>query len=568
MDSRAIGDIFREVTSVTEEQLKEAQAIQEKTGEPLGVILVRMGAITEKEKVKALGKQWGIPFVDLEEVELDEDLINTFPPRIMRQYRVIPLKLTDNRLTLAMANPVDIFTIDEIQIMTGYKIEPVIASEEDIETALRRLGSAHERITEDIKRILDGAEETIVQTIEDEEELDPTEAASLAEQGPIVQLVDKILSSAVSEGASDIHVQPEPDEVRIRYRVDGVLHDSMTLPKRLHPPIIARIKVMAEMDITEKRRPQDGRISLSIDGRPFDFRVSTLPGVNGEKAVLRILDKSSITLGLENLGFSPETLEKFNELISRSWGIILVTGPTGSGKSTTLYSALHRLNTPEKNIITVEDPVEYQVAGLTQAHVNVKAGLTFAEVLRSMLRQDPDIIMVGEIRDRETAVIATEAALTGHLVLSTLHTNTAPGAIARLVEMKIEPFLLASSIIGVQAQRLVRRICPKCKEPFTPPEKSLRRLNFPEDELANAQFMRGAGCEYCRGTGYKGRIGVYELMIITDEIREAILREEPEHEIARIAREQGMQTLAEDGMRKVMAGITTPEELLRVITAE
>jgi len=569
--SPAIAYIFLQHPSVTREALDKAMETCKETGEPVGQVLVDMGVISNKERVEYQGKLWGIPFVDLATIEVDDELLQVVPPHVMRQYKAIPVRLEERKLTVAMANPTNVLQIDEIQLITGYNVLSAIACEDDIDDVLRKIGSAEDALRSKISDVLESFGDELSGTLEaaeQEEELDDAVTAQLAEDAPVIKLANTIIIQGLQEGASDIHIQPEEDRVRVRYRLDGVLSDSpMPIPKQVQSPLISRIKIMSEMDISERRKPLDGRMSLTWEGRDYDFRVSTLPGVNGEKAVMRVLDKSAINMGLEKLGFAPDTLERFLNVVASPWGIILVTGPTGSGKSTTLYSALSIKNTGQECIITVEDPVEYQVAGITQAHVNQKAGLTFASTLRSMLRQDPDIIMVGEIRDAETAIIATEAALTGHLVLSTLHTNDAPGAIARLNEMQIEPFLIASSIQGVLAQRLVRTVCSKCAEPYQPPEKSLRRINFPRDQLHNARFMRGKGCDACHQKGFKGRLGVFELMVMTDEIREAVLDEKATHVIADIAQEQGMRTLAQDAMLKVAQGLTTPEQMLKVCQA-
>jgi type IV pilus assembly protein PilB len=399
-----------------------------------------------------------------------------------------------------------------------------------------------------------------------EDEVSVEALRELVEEAPIVRLANLIISRGVQDGASDIHVEPGRAGVRVRYRVDGILQDAQTLPKKVQASLVSRIKIMADMDIAEKRCPQDGRISLIIEGKQFDFRVSTLPSVFGEKVVLRILDKSALNIGLSKLGLLPKTLESFESLITRTYGIILVTGPTGSGKSTTLYSVLSKLNSGEKNILTIEDPVEYELAGITQVGVNPKAGLTFARGLRTMLRQDPNIIMVGEIRDSETGMIAIEAALTGHLVLSTLHTNDAPGAVARLLDMGIEPFLISSSVIGVLAQRLLRLICPKCKNAYVPPADAMRRLGMQVDGQ-KVKFYRGQGCDYCKNTGYKGRVGVYEMMVMNDPIRELALARASSHRIKEVAVQTGMKTLKDDATEKVLLGMTTLEESLRVIYA-
>ena len=391
----------------------------------------------------------------------------------------------------------------------------------------------------------------------------------LSGEAPVVRLTNMIISRGITDKASDIHIEPGKDGLRIRYRVDGILSDGMTLPKKAQASVTSRIKIMADMDISEKRAPQDGRISATIEGRPYDFRVSTLPAVFGEKIVMRVLDKANISVGLHKLGLLPYTFEMFESMIQRTYGIILVTGPTGSGKSTTLYSVLAKLNSGEKNILTIEDPVEYELSGITQSMVNNRAGMTFAAGLRSMLRQDPNIIMVGEMRDQETAMIAIEAALTGHLVLSTLHTNDAPGSVARLLDMGVESFLIASSIAGVLAQRLLRTVCAKCKEPYSPPKDAIKRIGMNLDILDKSEvtFYRGKGCDHCKGTGYKGRVGVYELMPVNDKVRELILARGSSYAIREAAIEAGMRTLKDDAMEKILLGITTLEESLRVIYA-
>ncbi len=576
MDShtKSIGDIIGQMTDVSEEQLAEAARRREESGQPLGQILVSMGAITEKDLVKCLGRQWDIPFIDLEETEPDPELLRSFPAHIMRQYAVVPIRQEGGQVMLAMENPLDIFRIDEIQLATGRKILPCIASGTEIKHELRRRGITGDSMRDAIDEIMqsigdDDSGSSGFEIREEEEEPDAKELLSLLEEAPVVRLVNMIIQEGITEGASDIHVQPEPDgKARVRYRIDGRCRDGrIVVPKELVPPLIVRLKVMSDADISERRKPQDGRISMRISGKEYDFRVSFLPGVHGEKVVLRILDKSGVMIGLESLGFLDHTLSVMQDVITRTYGIILVSGPTGSGKSTTLYSILHALNTSEVNILTVEDPVEYQLAGLTQVQVNVRAELTFANALRSFLRQDPDIIMVGEIRDGETALIATEAALTGHLVLSTIHTNDAPSAATRLIEMRIEPFLIASSMVAVLAQRLLRKVCPKCCEEYIPPTRALRRLGLGPEAREDAVFLRGVGCQHCRDTGYKGRTGAFELMVVTDKVKTAILAEEASHTIRQKAIEDGMVPLLEDGLQKVLAGITTPEALLSVVHA-
>ncbi|MDH7601498.1 MAG: type II secretion system ATPase GspE [Armatimonadota bacterium] len=570
-----IGEIFVRKGLITRDQLRQALERQKllKRQESLGDVLVSMGFITEKDRVMCLGEQWGVPYVELNDLEVDSSVIKLVPQSTARKLKVVPIGRKNGKLTLAMKNPLDIFAIDEVRMVAGVDVEPAIALEEDILNAISRLYRAEANVSEQVSEVIKefDTEQIDITSVEgyedDEDNISIEHLRELSEEAPVIKLANLIISRAVSDGASDIHIEPARDCVRVRLRIDGILHEIMQIPKKVQPSLISRFKIMAEMDIATKRSPQDGRISAVIDGKPYDFRVSTLPSVFGEKVVLRILDKSAICIGLHKLGLLPETLEKFESLIARTYGIILVTGPTGSGKSTTLYSVLSKLNSGEKNILTIEDPVEYELPGLTQVQINPRAGLTFAAGLRTMLRQDPDIIMVGEIRDAETATIATEAALTGHLVLSTLHTNDAPGALTRLIDMGIEPFLIASSVIGVMAQRLVRVVCPKCKEQYQPPRDALKRLGIELDGQSRVTFFRGRGCDYCRGSGYRGRVGVYELMIMNDQIRDLVLRKASAHVIKEAAIESGMKTLREDAIAKILLGQTTLEECLRVIYA-
>jgi type IV pilus assembly protein PilB len=571
--SEAIGEVFLNMKLVTPEQLKEALEKQQQVkgqSASIGDVLVNMGYITERDRVRCQGEQFGVPFCDLGEAQFEPEAIKLVSQALARRYKVMPLARNNGKITVAMQNPLDIFAIDEIRLMTGVDVDPMIAVEEDIIRAInehyRSEASVNQAVSEVI-RDLDNdkiAIETSAQPADDEE-ISIEQLKELSEEAPVIRLANLIITRAVHDGASDIHIQPAKDQVRVRFRIDGILHDAIAVPKKIQSSLLSRIKIMADMDIAEKRSPQDGRISAVIDERQFDFRVSTLPSVYGEKIVMRILDKSAISVGLNRLGLLPETLERFEALIQRTYGILLVTGPTGSGKSTTLYSVLSKLNSGEKNILTIEDPVEYELAGITQTGVNVRAGMTFAAGLRTMLRQDPNIVMVGEIRDAETAIIATEAALTGHLVLSTLHTNDAPGSVARMMDMGIEPFLIASSVIGVLAQRLVRMICPKCKEEYRPPMDAVKRLNINLEGDSKVSFYRGRGCEACKNTGYKGRIGVYELMIVTDDVRDLILKKSSSYEIRDKAIQQGMKTLRDDALAKILFGTTTLEESLRVI---
>ncbi|MFB3880215.1 MAG: GspE/PulE family protein [Armatimonadota bacterium] len=569
METRTVADIVREVAKITDDQLRQALDVQRETREPLAQVLVNMGLITEKEKVRILGRQWGIPFVDLTERQIDRDLLKLVPHHLLQRWKAVPIDRNGPRLVVAMANPLDVYAIDQMRLVTGTDIESVIATGEDIAHALGQSASAREELQgalQDMSQEFGDPADIQVESggKDGDDDMSIDQLREMMDDAPVVRLANLIIHQALRDKASDIHIQPEANRVRVRYRIDGILHDVMTVPKKAQAPLISRIKVMADLDIAEKRAPQDGRISLRTSGSEYDFRVSTNPGVHGEKVVMRILDKRGVQVRLDQLGIPNVMMDDFEALINRSYGIVCVTGPTGSGKSTTLYSALNVLNSPEKNILTIEDPVEYQLPGLTQTQVNVRAGVTFASALRTFLRQDPDIILVGEVRDPETALIATEAALTGHLVFSTLHTNDAPTAVARMIEMGIEPFLVASAVIGVLAQRLVRVICPDCKEGYAPPVEAFRRLNLAMD-LESVTFHRGRGCERCRHTGYRGRIGVFELMLITDHLRELILRKAPTHELRQAGLEAGMITLRQDAMQKILEGITTMEEALRVV---
>jgi type IV pilus assembly protein PilB len=571
MQRKMTGQILIEWGLITEEQLRAAVEAQKglPSQEAIGDTLVNMGLISERDKIRSLAEQWGVQFVDLETYEVNPEVVKTLSQEIARRYKAIAVGLANGRTLVALKEPNDIYAIDHIRLILGGDVEPVMAVEEDILNAINRFyqseTSVTEAVSEAIRDIDLGDIEFATQGPTDDVSVEVLR--ELVEEAPIVRLANLIISRAVSDGASDIHVEPNREGIRVRYRVDGILHEGMALPRQVKASLVSRIKIMADMDIAEKRAPQDGRISLTIDGKHYDFRVSTLPSVFGEKIVLRVLDKSALSIGLSRLGLLPKTLEQFENLIQRTYGIILVTGPTGSGKSTTLYSVLSKVNSGEKNIVTIEDPVEYELGGITQVGVNPRAGLTFATGLRTMLRQDPNIIMVGEIRDSETALIAIEAALTGHLVLSTLHTNDAPGAIARLLDMGIEPFLIASSVCGVLAQRLLRLICPRCKTSYLPPSDAIRRLGMNVDANAKVKFYRGQGCDTCKQSGYKGRVGVYEMMSMNDQIRELALARASSHRIKEVAIQAGMKTLKDDATEKVLLGMTTLEESLRVIYA-
>jgi type IV pilus assembly protein PilB len=484
----------------------------------------------------------------------------------------VPLIAQGNKLLVAMANPLDIFAIDEMRMATGYEIEPLIAVQDDVQAVIDGLYKEESQVNDQVTSMMTAFDDNVELGGPKEEELSEAQLAALGEDGPIIRLANLIVSQAVRDKASDIHMEPKKEEMIVRYRVDGVLQEIMRLPKKVVAPLTSRFKIMSNMDIAEKRVPQDNRISATIDGRDFDFRVSTLPVVYGEKIVMRVLDKGGINVGLEKLGFLPNNLALLSDMAERSYGILLVTGPTGSGKSTTLYSLINKINDGTTNIITIEDPVEYELSGINQCAVNNRAGMTFAAGLKAMLRQDPDIIMVGEMRDTETATIAMEAALTGHFVLSTLHTNDAPGACTRLIDMEVEPFLISSSLIGVLAQRLVRGICPSCKSEFRESKDTLIRYGFPIpqeilDNDGDLVIYKGTGCDKCKNSGYKGRTGVHELMSMTDDVRDEILKRSPSHTLRKLAEGHGMKSLQDDAVAKILNGTTTIDEVLRVIYA-
>lgn len=574
--SMLTGELFVTEGLISNEQLALAVAKQRELGgqEPIANMLVSMGYISERDRVRCMGIAWGIDYIDVNERKPNPAVAPLISATFARRAKVLPIDEVDGRLLVAMANPLDIFSIDELRLLVGKEVEALIAVEEDISAAINATYATDSSVSETLRGVMDDFDGDIELSTENEEEdLTAEELRTLGEEAPIIRLANLIINQAITDRASDIHVEPQKDCVKVRYRVDGVMHEAMTLPKKIQAPLSSRMKIMAEMDIAEKRAPQDNRISANIGKKEYDFRVSTLPVTNGEKIVLRVLDRGNINIGLSKLGFLPDTLQALEDICSRTYGIILVTGPTGSGKSTTLYSVLNKINDGQNNIITIEDPVEYELACINQCNVNVRAGMTFAAGLRAMLRQDPDVIMVGEMRDTETATIAMEAALTGHLVLSTLHTNDAASAPTRLIEMGVEPFLISSSVIGVQAQRLVRTVCSKCKETYTASRESLLRYGLPiPDELGaetggQVSLFRGMGCDHCHGTGYKGRTGVHELMVVTDDIRDEILRKSPSHILRSLAVQAGMRTLQADAVQKILLGVTSVDEVLRVIYA-
>ena len=563
-----LGDALLQDGLVNEEQLQKALEIQKQSGKRLGAVLVEMGVVTENDIVTVLGKQLGIPYINLSNYLIDPATVRIIPENIARRHQLIPINKVGNKLTVAMVDPLNILAIDDIQFMTGLVVKPVVATSTDINEALNNAYGNEGKMDELMEDLGDiGKDANEGGDLGNLEELDENDA-------PIIRLVNLVISNAVSEGVSDIHIEPFDKDIRIRYRLDGDLRINMEPPKRAQAAITSRVKIMSQLDIAEKRLPQDGRIKIKVNNRPIDLRVATIPTVWGEKIVMRILDQSNLKLDLTDLGFEPKSLEKFMSAIAMPNGIVLVTGPTGSGKTTTLYSALHTVNQIDVNVMTAEDPVEYNLHGINQVQCKAEIGLTFAAALRSFLRLDPDVIMVGEIRDFETCEIAVKASLTGHLVLSTLHTNDAPSTIGRLLNMGIEPFMVATSLILVQAQRLVKVICKDCKIDYKPKPDILKmlgitpemlvKLELPHLNLKNLLFYKGKGCEKCGGKGYKGRVGIYEVMSVSDNIRRMILDRASTLELKETARAEGMLSLRESALRKVLLGKTTVDEVFAV----
>ena len=551
---RRLGEILVQERLTTPDVVEQALARAKATGERVGEALVAVGAVKSEDVLRALAEQQSLAYLSRDELPSPLPIVKNLSPKYLRQYTVCPVSIENGLLTVATADPLNTVVLDDLRQFTGLAVKLVVSSAE--------------AITEAIDRTYDGAAtplQRIVEGMEDEgagEEEDVNHLRDMAFEAPVVRLVNLLIENAIDAEASDIHVEPFEDTFRIRYRLDGILFDQEAPPRRLQAAVTSRIKLMAEMNIAERRLPQDGRIRVTLRGRRVDIRVSTIPTVHGESIVMRLLDRSSVFLPMEKLGFAPGTLRRFEALIKRPHGILLVTGPTGSGKTTTLYGALDKINTPDRKIITVEDPVEYQLKGVNQIHVKPKIGLTFATGLRHIVRQDPDVILIGEIRDLETAEIAIQAALTGHLVFSTLHTNDAPGAITRLQDMGVEPYLVASVLEGVLAQRLVRRICTACRVPDTPNAADLEALGI--EGTSGRTLYRGRGCDECRGTGYRGRTGIYELFPITEDARSLILKRAPSRDIRRYAIEADMVTLRMDGWLKACESVTTVEEILRV----
>jgi len=565
--SRRLGDLLVREGLIDNEQLARALQEQKGSNDKLGGILVKLNFVTEDKLIAFLSRQYGIQSITLSQLDVDPEVLKLVPEQIARKYEVLPIQRQGNQITLAMADPTNVFALDDVGFMTNLQVIPVVASQAAIRAAIDRSYDTKGSGIADIVSEIEGAAAD-VELVEGEEEIaakvDVFELKESADEAPVVRLINMILVDAIRRGASDIHLEPYEKVFRVRFRVDGVLHEIMTPPKRLEAALTSRVKIMASLDIAERRLPQDGRIKLRFNQREIDFRVSTLPTIFGEKTVMRILDKDSLQLDLTMLGFDSWSLEQFTKAINSPYGMILITGPTGSGKTTTLYSAIHTINSPDINIMTAEDPVEYNLKGVNQVQVNEEIGRTFAGALRAFLRQDPDVILVGETRDLETAQIGIRAALTGHLVLTTLHTNDSPSTVARLLDMGIPPFLVSSSLMLILAQRLGRRVCKDCKQPFEADEETLVPYGHTPQGLGKVTLFRGKGCATCSFTGMKGRVAIYEVMPVTQELRDLIIHNAPTADIRETAQSQGMKTLRQNALQKVLDGVMTLEEVLRV----
>ena len=566
--SRRLGDLLVREGLIDNEQLARALQEQKGSNDKLGSILVKLSFVTEENLIAFLSRQYGIQSITLSQLDIDPDILKLVPEQIARKYEVLPVKLQGNTLTLAMGDPTNVFALDDVGFMTNLQVIPAVASQAAIRQAIDRSYDSKGGGIADIVLEMEGAAAD-VELVEGDEEaaaskVDVFELKESADEAPVVRLINMILVDAIRRGASDIHLEPYEKVFRVRFRVDGVLHEIMTPPKRLEAALTSRVKIMASLDIAERRLPQDGRIKLRFNQREIDFRVSTLPTIFGEKTVMRILDKDSLQLDLTMLGFDSWSLEQFTKAIHNPYGMILITGPTGSGKTTTLYSAIHTINSPDINIMTAEDPVEYNLRGVNQVQINEEIGRTFASALRAFLRQDPDVILVGETRDLETAQIGIRAALTGHLVLTTLHTNDCPSTVARLLDMGIPPFLVSSSLTLILAQRLGRKVCKDCKQPYDADEETLVPYGHVPQGLGKISFYKGKGCATCNFTGMKGRVAIYEVMPINQDIRDLIIRNAPAVEIGEAAQRQGMRTLRQNALQKVIDGGMTIEEVLRV----
>jgi type IV pilus assembly protein PilB len=567
---RRLGDVLLEQGLITPEQLHECIAIQRSTGQSLASVLVARKYLGEEDLVITLSEQLGIPHIRVANYNIPQEVLNEVPETLARQYQMLPVSVTGDVLTLAMSDPLNIMALDDLRMLTSYEIEPVVAVQSELVEAINKhYGGRQSAELFDALLNADGRQDGL-QVVEEKDEIeDIATIQAEAQDAPIIRLVNLILVKALESRASDIHIEPFERVLRVRYRVDGMLEEQKSPPKSVQSALISRLKIMSGLDIAEHRLPQDGRFRIKFRGHEVDFRVSILPCYHGEKVVMRVLDKSALTLDLDTLGFAEQPMNAFREALARPYGMILLTGPTGSGKTTTLYSALHKLNGPDTNIITVEDPVEYELFGVNQVQARPEIGLSFAAGLRSILRQDPDVIMVGEIRDEETADIAIKAALTGHLVLSTLHTNDAASVYTRLIDMGMEPFLVQSSVALAAAQRLLRRVCPDCKEPLRVPDEVLERIQYHHDPGAPPPtFVRGRGCSKCKDTGYRGRLAVIEAMLNYHDLQDLIMSRAPATDIKRVAMRCGMSTLRQNALLKAAEGITTIEEVLRVSAAD
>jgi type IV pilus assembly protein PilB len=562
-----LGELLVREKLISLQQLRNAQQEQKRSGGNLGYTLAKLGYVSDGEITNFLSAQYRLPAINLDEYEVEPDVIKLVTKEVCEKHKIVPVSRSGASLIVAMSDPTNLHAIDDMKFLTGYNVEPVVASETAIASAIDRyynVGPSYDEVMADFD-----LDEDDIDFSADEEDVNLLELEKASEDAPVVRLVNMLLLSAIRKGASDIHVEPYEKKLRVRYRIDGVLHEEMSPPLKLKAALVSRLKIMSQLDIAERRLPQDGRIKLKLGkDREMDFRVSILPTMWGEKVVLRLLDKSNLQLDMTKLGFDTKPLEDFQWAIHQPWGMVLVTGPTGSGKTTTLYSALSDLNKPGENISTAEDPIEYNLHGINQVQMHDEIGLNFAAALRSFLRQDPDIIMVGEIRDFETGEIAVKAALTGHLVLSTLHTNDAPATISRLLNMGVEPFLITASVNLVLAQRLARRVCPDCKQELPVDRETLLDIGFTEEQAAQTTVMKGAGCATCNNTGYKGRVALYEVMRFNDNLKEMVLQGASTAELKLAAIKAGMSTLRVAGIRKVMEGMTTPEEILRVTMAD
>ena len=563
-----LGQMLIKAGIISEEQLKHALEEQKKSGGKIGYNLVKLGFASEEDITSFLSEQYGVPSINLRHFEIDEAILKLIPSEVAQKYLIIPINRTGATLTIAMADPTNVFAMDDIKFMTGYNVEPVVASEMAIREAIDQYyGSSH---SIELKKVMDEMAESEaehLEVLEEEEEIDISKIESASEEAPVVKLVNLILTDSIRKGSSDIHLEPYEKDFRVRFRIDGVLYEMMHPPMQLKDAMISRVKIMAKLDISEKRLPQDGRIKVKVKiqgkNKEMDYRVSVLPTLFGEKIVLRLLDKENLMIDMTKLGMESESLEMFEKAILKPFGMVLVTGPTGSGKTNTLYSSINRLNQTDTNILTAEDPVEFNLHGINQVQMKEQIGLNFATAMRSFLRQDPNIILVGEIRDFETAEIAVKAALTGHLVLSTLHTNDAPSTITRLMNMGIEPFLVSTSVNLICAQRLVRRVCRDCKEELHIPNQVLVDIGFSPEESKKVRIYKGKGCHTCNNTGYKGRVGLFEVLEMTDEVRELILAGASSIELKRKALEEGMISLRYSGLQKLRDGVTTMEEVVR-----